>query len=78
MAEEVLQAYIDNIYSKFGGSIKILSDNGTEFFWCMGNVILPKTPLVDGVSGILYYIIFLILLNFDFEVANVFVLLTDI
>ena len=31
LAEEVLQAYIDNIYSKFGGSIKILSDNGTEF-----------------------------------------------
>ena len=30
-AEEVLQAYIDNVYTKFGGSIKILSDNGTEF-----------------------------------------------
>ena len=30
-AEEVLQAYIDNVYSKFGGSLKILSDNGTEF-----------------------------------------------
>ena len=30
-AEEVLQAYIDNIYSKFGSSLKILSDNGTEF-----------------------------------------------
>ena len=30
-AEEVIQAYIDNVYSKFGGSIKILSDNGTEF-----------------------------------------------
>ena len=30
-AEEVLQAYVDNVYSKFGGSIKILSDNGTEF-----------------------------------------------
>ena len=30
-AEEVIQAYIDNIYSKFGGSLKILSDNGTEF-----------------------------------------------
>ena len=30
-AEEVLQAYIDNVYSKFGGSVKILSDNGTEF-----------------------------------------------
>ena len=30
-AEEVLKAYIDNVYSKFGGFIKILSDNGTEF-----------------------------------------------
>ena len=30
-AEEVTQAYIDNVYSKFGGSFKILSDNGTEF-----------------------------------------------
>ena len=30
-AEEVIQAYIDNIYSKFRGSIKILSDNGTKF-----------------------------------------------
>ena len=30
-AEEVLQVYVDNIYSKFGGSMKILSDNGTEF-----------------------------------------------
>ena len=30
-AEEVLQAYIDNVYSKFGGSLKILSDNGTKF-----------------------------------------------
>ena len=30
-AEEVIQAYIDNAYSKFGGSLKMLSDNGTEF-----------------------------------------------
>ena len=30
-AEEIIQAYINNIYSKFGGSMKILSDNGTEF-----------------------------------------------
>ena len=30
-AEEVLQAYVDNVYSKFCGSMKILSDNGTEF-----------------------------------------------
>ena len=30
-AEEVIQAYIDNVDSKFGGSLKMLSDNGTEF-----------------------------------------------
>ena len=29
-ATEVVKAYIDNIYTKFGGSNKILSDNGTE------------------------------------------------
>ena len=30
-AEEVIQDNIDNVYSKFGGSLKMLSDNGTEF-----------------------------------------------
>ena len=30
-ASTVVQAYIDNVYNKFGGSRKILSDNGTEF-----------------------------------------------
>ena len=30
-AEEVIQVYIDNVYSKFGGSLKMLSDNDTEF-----------------------------------------------
>ena len=30
-ATEVVKAYVDNIYAKFGGSLKILSDNGTEF-----------------------------------------------
>ena len=30
-AEKVLKAYMDHIYSNFGGSIKILTDNGTEF-----------------------------------------------
>ena len=30
-AEEVLQAYVDNMYSKFGGSMKILSNNSMEF-----------------------------------------------
>ena len=30
LPEEVTQAYIDHVYSKLGGSLKILSDNGTE------------------------------------------------
>ena len=30
-AEEVIQAYIDHVYARFAGSLKILSDNGTEF-----------------------------------------------
>ena len=30
-AEEVIKTYIDHVYAKFGGSLKILSDNGTEF-----------------------------------------------
>ena len=30
-AAEVVKAYIDHVYAKFGGSIKILCDNGTEF-----------------------------------------------
>ena len=30
-ANEVVKAYIDRVYSQFGGSEKILSDNGTEF-----------------------------------------------
>ena len=30
-ASEVILAYIDHVYAKFGGSQKILSDNGTEF-----------------------------------------------
>ena len=30
-AEEVLQAYVDGVYSKFGGSMKILSDGGAGF-----------------------------------------------
>ena len=30
-AEEVTKAYLDQIYSNFGGSVKIMMDNGTEF-----------------------------------------------
>ena len=29
-ASEVVQAYIDEVYAKFRGCMKILSDNGTE------------------------------------------------
>ena len=31
MWEDVVQAYIDRVYSQFGGSEKVLTDNGTEF-----------------------------------------------
>ena len=30
-AEDVVQSYIDRVYSLFGGSEKVLTDNGTEF-----------------------------------------------
>ena len=30
-ASDVVKAYIDRVYSQFGGSEKVLSDNGTEF-----------------------------------------------
>ena len=30
-AETVLKAYMNHVYCKYGGSFKILSDNGTEF-----------------------------------------------
>ena len=30
-AETVLKAYMDHVYCKYGGSLKILCDNGTEF-----------------------------------------------
>ena len=49
-AEEVIQAYIDNIYSKFGGSMKILSDNGTEF----KNKIFEQVATELGVVHKLY------------------------
>ena len=30
-ASDVIRTYIDNLYAKFGGSIKLLSGNGTKF-----------------------------------------------
>ena len=49
-AEEVVQAYLGHVYSKFGGSEKILSDNGTEF----KNKLFKRScrPTRSGVQGI--------------------------
>ena len=52
-ASEVVQAYIDNVYSKFGGSSSIFSDKGTEF----------KHQLFDNVAeqlGVQYKVYFLL------------------
>ena len=49
-ASEVIQAYIDNVYTKFGGSLKILSDNGTEF----KNKLFEKIAKELGVKHKIY------------------------
>ena len=49
-ANEVLQTYIDNVYAKFGGSLKILSDNGTEF----KNQLFEKIAKELGVKHKIY------------------------
>ena len=41
-AEEVSKAYMDHIYSNFGGTIKILMDNGTEFKNKLFKVVVEK------------------------------------
>ena len=48
--EEVIQAYINYIYSKFGGSMKILSDNSTKF----KNKIFEQVAKELGVEHKLY------------------------
>ena len=50
MEEEVIQAYIHRIYSRFGGSLKILSDNGTEF----KNKLFEQVAKEPGVEYKLY------------------------
>ena len=46
--EEVTQAFIDHVYSRFGGSLKILSDNGTE----LKNKIFEQVAKELGVENI--------------------------
>ena len=43
-AEEVVKAYMDHIYSNFGGSIQILMDNGTEFVKKLGTEFSIHSP----------------------------------
>ena len=47
---EVIQACIDNVYSKFGGSLKILSDNCTE----LKNKMFEQIPKELGLEYKLY------------------------
>ena len=47
---EVIKAYVDNVYKKFGGSRKILSDNGTEF----KNQYFEKVAKILGVKYKIY------------------------
>ena len=49
-AEEVIQEYIDNVYAKFGGSLTMLSDSGTEF----KNKIFEQVARELGVEYKLY------------------------
>ena len=49
-AEEVMQAYIDNVYSKFGGSLKMLCHNDTEF----KNKIFEQVAKELGLENKLY------------------------
>ena len=49
-ASQVVKAYIDNVYRKYGGSLKILSDNGKEF----KNQLFLKVATELGVEYKLY------------------------
>ena len=49
-ASEVVQAYIEEVYTKFGESIKILPDNGTEF----KNQLFIDVATQLGVDHIVY------------------------
>ena len=49
-AETVLKAYMNHVYYKYGGSFKILSDNGTEF----KNKLMEEISKELGVEYIVY------------------------
>ena len=54
MVEEVAKAYTDHIYSNFGGSIKILTDNGTEFKKKLFKEVVKKLGTEFSIHSPLY------------------------
>ena len=53
-AEEVTKAYMDHIYCNFGGSIKILTDNGTEFKNKLFKEVISKLGTEFSIHSPLY------------------------
>ena len=53
-AEEVTKAYMDHIYSNFGGSIKILTDNGTEFKNKLFKEVVKKLGMEFSIHSLPY------------------------
>jgi transposase InsO family protein len=54
-AEVVTQAYIQHVYAKFGGSLKVLSDNGTEFKNELTTKIAPLLGIEVKIYTASYY-----------------------
>ena len=53
-AEEVAKAYLDHIYSLFGGSVKILMDNGTEFKNKLFKEVIAKLGMELSIHSLPY------------------------
>ena len=53
-AEEVSKAYLDHIYSNFGGSVKILMGNGTEFKNKLFKEVIKKLGMEFSIHSPLY------------------------
>ena len=53
-ADEVAKAYLDHIYSLFGGSVKIMMDNGTEFKNKLFKEVIEKLDTEFSIYSPLY------------------------
>ena len=49
-ASEVVRAYVEKVYSQFGGSYKVLTNNGTEF----KDQLMDEACRMLGVEHIIY------------------------